>query len=46
MNVRVDVESRLREIDGSGIFFSCSGGTMGINSVFEWFRHNRFKVLQ
>ena len=27
--------SRLRKIDGSGIFFSCSRRSMSINSVFK-----------
>jgi len=40
--VRVDVESRLREIDGSGIFVNCSRRPMTINSVFEGLVQRRF----
>ena len=46
VNVWVNEESRLREIDGSGIFFSCSRRPMSINSVFEGFRQRRFEVIQ
>jgi len=37
-------ESRLREIDGYGIFFICSWRP--INSVFEGLRYTRFEVIQ
>ena len=46
MNVWVDTESRLREIEGSGIFLSCSRRPIRMNSVLEGFRHNRFEVIQ
>ena len=46
VNVRVDVESRLREIDGSRIFFNCSRRPMSINSVFEGLRQRRFEVIE
>src|SRR6218665_1953444 len=42
----VDAESRLREIDRSGIFFSSSRRPLSINSVFEGFRQRRFEVIQ
>ena len=35
MNVWVDAESRLREIEGSGIFLSCSRRPISMNSVLE-----------
>jgi len=46
VNAWVDVEPRLKEIDGSGIFFSCSRRPMTINSVFEGLRQRRFEVVQ
>ena len=44
VNVWVDAESRLREIDGSGIFFNYSRRPMSINSVFEGSRQRRFPL--
>ena len=45
-NVWVDEESKLKEIDGSEIFFNCSRMPMSINSVFEGFRQRRFEAIQ
>ena len=46
MNVWVDVESRLKEIDVSGIVLSCSLRPISMNSVLEEFRRRRFEVIQ
>jgi len=46
VSVLVDIGSRLRELDGSGIFFSCCRRPTSINSAFEGFRLRRFEVIQ
>ena len=40
----VNAESRLREIDGSGIFLSCSHRPLSIHSVLDRLRHKRLEL--
>ena len=44
--VWLEEESLLKEIEGSGIFLSCSLRPISINSVLEGLRQRRFEVIQ